>query len=76
MIRPGTAIIIKADGSIRVGNNCKTKKRVTLVLIITSVVLFLTSGTAPGVLCILLTWAVNAILDYGVTLQVQSDETL
>ena len=52
------------------------KKRVTLVLIITSVVLFLTSGTAPGVLCILLTWAVNAILDYGVTLQVQSDETL
>ena len=30
MIRPGTAIIIKSDGCIRVGNNCKTKKRVTL----------------------------------------------
>ena len=52
------------------------KKRITLVLIITCVILFLTSGTVPTLLCILLTWAVNAILDYGMTLQVQSDETL
>ena len=52
------------------------KKRITLVLIITCVILFLTSGTVPTLLCILLTWAVNAILDYGLTLQVQADETL
>lgn len=52
------------------------KKRITTVLIATSVVLFLTSGTAPAILGILLTIAVNAILDYGITLQTQSDETL
>lgn len=30
MIRPGTTIIIKSGGNIRVGKNCKTKKRDTL----------------------------------------------
>ena len=54
----------------------KVKKRVTLVLIITSVILFLTTGSAFAILFALITWAVNAILDYGITLQVQSDETL
>ena len=54
----------------------KVKKRVTTVLIFTSVILFLTSGTFSGAICLVITWVVNAILDYGMTLQVQADETL
>ncbi len=54
----------------------KVKKRVTTSLIITSVILFLTSGTAYGAICLVVTWVVNAILNYGMTLQVQADETL
>lgn len=54
----------------------KVKKRVTAVLIFTSVILFLTSGTFSGAICLVITWVVNAILDYGMTLQVQADETL
>lgn len=54
----------------------KVRKRVTLVLVVTCVLLFFTSGAALAALCALVTWAVNAILDYGKTLQIQSDETL
>ena len=54
----------------------KVKKRVTLVLIVTCGILFLTTGSAFAILFALITWAVNAILDYGITLQIQSDETL
>jgi len=54
----------------------KVKKRVTIVMIITTVILFLTTGTPFGALFILLTWVVSSVLDYGKTLQVQSDETL
>ena len=54
----------------------KVRKRVTFVLIATAVLLCFTAGAALGGLCALIAWAVNAILDYGKTLQVQSDETL
>ena len=54
----------------------KVRKRVTLVLIVTCGILFLTTGSAFAILFALITWAVNAILDYGITLQIQSDETL
>lgn len=54
----------------------KVKKRIKVVLIATSVMLFLTSGTGPCILGILIMLAVNAILDYGITLQTQSDETV
>ena len=56
--------------------NDKVKKRVTGVLIVTSVLLFLTEGAGFALLGALVTWAVNSILDYGKTLQVQADETL
>jgi len=54
----------------------KVKKRVTITMIITTAILFLTTGTPFGLLFALLTWVVYAVLDYGKTLQVQSDETL
>ena len=56
--------------------NDKVKKRVTIAMIITTVILFLTTGTPFGVLFILLTWVVRSILEYGKTLQIESDETL
>ncbi|MBR1798237.1 MAG: hypothetical protein IJ757_09565 [Clostridiales bacterium] len=54
----------------------KVRKRVTIVLGITSVILLMSSGAAFGILCGLITWVVYTILDYGKTLQIQSDETL
>ncbi len=54
----------------------KVKKRVAITMIVTTAILFLTTGTPFGVLFALLTWVVYAILDYGITLQTQSDETL
>jgi len=54
----------------------KVKKKVTIVLIITSGIVMCTVGAGFAVLGVLITWAVNAILDYGITLQTQSDETL
>ncbi len=54
----------------------KIRKRVTIALIVTSGMLFFTTNAGLGILCLLMTWAVNAILDYGKTLQIQSDETL
>ncbi len=54
----------------------KIIKRVTIVLGITSALLLLTSGAGFGVLCALVTWVVYTIMDYGKTLQIQTDETL
>jgi len=54
----------------------KVQKRVFIVMIITSVLLFLTTGTPFGTLCVLLTWVVHNVLGYGMTLQTESDETL
>lgn len=51
-------------------------KRVTVVLVMTSVILLMTGGAAMGGLGIIVTWAVRSIMDYGRTLQIQSDETL
>ena len=54
----------------------RVKKRVTIAMIITTVILFLTTGTPFGLLFILLTWVVRSVLEYGKTLQIESDETL
>lgn len=56
--------------------NDKVIKKVLIVMIFASVILFMTSGMALGVLGSLTTWVVYSVLDYGKTLQVQSDETL
>ena len=54
----------------------KVIKRIVVVLLAISAVMFLTSGMAFGVLGAIITWVVYTILDYGKTLQIQSDETL
>jgi hypothetical protein len=54
----------------------KVKKRVTVALIILSALFLFTAGAGFAAVCALITWAINAILDYGITLQTQSDETL
>ncbi len=54
----------------------KVIRRILIVMIISSVLLFFTSGTAAGLLGGIITWVVYTILDYGRTLQIQSDETL
>lgn len=54
----------------------KVIKRVLIVMIVLSGIIFFTSGIASGVLCGILTWVVYTILDYGKTLQIQADETL
>ena len=54
----------------------KVIKRVTILLAVTSGLLLMTSGAALGILAALITWAVYTIMDYGKTLQIQSDETL
>ena len=41
-----------------------------------SALLIFTTGAIYGVLGFLITWVVNLVLDYGKTLQIQSDETL
>lgn len=51
-------------------------KRVTIVLITTSAIMLMTSGVALGGLGLIITWVVRSIMDYGKTLQIQSDETL
>ena len=45
-------------------------------MIVTSIVLFFTPGMVFGVMGLVLTWIVITIMDYGKTLQIQSDETL
>ena len=54
----------------------KVIKKVAIVLGASTVVLFLTSGLAFGALGALTTWVVCTVMDYGKTLQTQSDETL
>ena len=54
----------------------KAKKRVTTILIFISVIFLCSAGAAYALIGALVTWAVNAILDYGITLQTQYDETL
>ena len=54
----------------------KIRKRVTIILGIMSGLLIFTTGAIYGVLGFLITWVVNLVLDYGKTLQIQSDETL
>ena len=51
-------------------------KRVTVVMIVISGFLLLTAGAAFGILGGLVTWVVHTVMDYGKTLQIQSDETL
>ena len=54
----------------------KVKKKVTVALAIISALFLFTTGTGFAVIGALVTWAVNAILDYGISLQRQYDETL
>ena len=54
----------------------KVIKRVVVVMAVTSGLLLLPQGVGFGVLGGILTWVVYTILDYGKTLQLQSDETL
>jgi FtsH-binding integral membrane protein len=51
-------------------------KKLLVSLIIIDVVIGLTSSPGFGVIGGLITWAVYTIMDYGRTLQIQSDETL
>ena len=54
----------------------KVIKKVGIVMAASTVVLLLTSGIAFGALGALTTWVVCTVMDYGKTLQTQSDETL
>jgi len=54
----------------------KVIKRMTITMIILSVIIGCTAGTGFGILMGFMTWAVYTILDYGKVLQIQSDETL
>ena len=65
-------LIIKEDSPF----TDKVIKKIVIVLGAVTVVMFLTSGMAFGVLGAIITWVVYTILDYGKTLQIQSDETL
>ena len=56
--------------------NDKVIKKVLIVMLFTSAILLMTSGLGTGALGALITWVVYAVLDYGKTLQIQSDETL
>ena len=65
-------LIIKEDSPF----TDKVIKRVTIVLIAVSAVMMLTTSAAFGMLGLVVTLVVHAIMDYGKTLQIQSDETL
>ncbi len=54
----------------------KVIRRVTIVMIVISGFLLMTAGAALGILCGLATWVIYTVMDYGKTLQIQSDETL
>ncbi len=54
----------------------KVIRRVLFAMVVTSAGLFFTAGAAIGALGGIITWAVYTIMDYGKTLQIQSDETL
>lgn len=51
-------------------------KKLLTCFIVVSVIILLVSGTGFAVLSGFFTWAFYTILDYGRTLQIQSDETL
>ena len=51
-------------------------KKVTIVMIIISVVMCFTVGAAFGGVGAIATWLIHSVMDYGRTLQIQSDETL
>lgn len=54
----------------------KVIRRVLIAMIVTSAGLFFTAGAEIGALGGIITWVVYTIMDYGKTLQIQSDETL
>ena len=56
--------------------NDKVIKKVLIVMIVISALLLTTMGAAWGILSALATWVIYNIMDYGKTLQIQSDETL
>jgi len=77
------AVILKLVGSVfglimkeNTPFTDKVARRVLIAMIVTSAVLFFTAGMAIGALGGIITWVVYTIMDYGKTLQIQSDETL
>lgn len=52
------------------------KKRILITMIILAVAVGLTMGLSEGALIAILAWIVTSILDYGISLQQQYDETL
>lgn len=83
VVLAGAAIMIKVVSStfglIEKDENPFTDriiKRVTTVLIVVSALLLLTNGAGLGIVSGVVTWLVYTVMDYGRTLQIQSDETL
>ncbi len=56
--------------------NDKVIRKMLVVMIFISAMLLMTAGAAWGIVCGLATWVIYSIMDYGKTLQIQSDETL
>jgi len=54
----------------------KVMKRVLITLIALCAVLAFTAGFGFALVCAMATWVIYTIMDYGKTLQLQSDETL
>lgn len=54
----------------------KAIRRIVTVMIVISIMLFFGPGTVFGILGLVVTWVVHTVMDYGKTLQIQSDETL
>ena len=54
----------------------KVIRRVVTVMIVVTVVAFLSNGLSSAAVCGILTWVIYTIMDYGKFLQIQSDETL
>jgi hypothetical protein len=72
MISSVFALIIKEDTPF----TDKVIKRVVVIMIAISACMLLTTGAAFAALGAITTWVVYSIMDYGKTLQIQSDETL
>ncbi len=72
LLSSGFAIIEKEDNPFTPA----VIKRVTIVLIVLSIVMGLTIGGAYVVIGLLSTWLIHSVMEYGRTLQIQSDETL
>ena len=51
-------------------------RKLTVAMVIVSIIVTLFAGVAFGILLGVITWAFYTILDYGRVLQIQSDETL